>query len=139
MSITGMVSFLTSASSAPRPSRRGEAHPRRRAHDPNRLPPAERLRRHRRLLQPRETIQDDEDVRPVPPGGPEIPAEQRPPPETEEHAGHQQDAALKVRDKERGTTETRRHHLRDVRGVRRPLGGQAGAENRRMTNSAAYR
>src|SRR2546428_11917042 len=135
MSITGMVSFLTSASSAPRPSRRGEAHPRRRAHDPNRLPPAERLRRHRRLLQPRETIQDDEDVRPVPPGGPEIPAQQRPPPQTEEHASDQQDAALKVRDKKRGTPETGRHHQRDVRGVRRLVRRQAGAENRRMSKT----
>src|SRR5256712_13851314 len=110
MSIPDMVSFLTSASSAPRPSRRGEAHPRRRAHDPNRLPPAERLRRHRRLLQPREAIQDDEDVRQLPPGGPEIPEEQRPPREAKEHESHLHDAALKVRDKKRGTPETGRNH-----------------------------
>src|SRR2546427_5355317 len=55
--------------------------------------------------------------------------------EAQEHAGHQQDAALKVRDKERGTPETRRHHRRDVRGVRRLVRRQAGAENRRMSKT----
>ena len=62
------------------------------------------------------------ETRPVPPGGTEIPAQQRPPREAPQYAGHQQDAALEVRDKERGTRETRRRHLGDVRGVRVPIG-----------------